>query len=113
MIGLWGGPVALSVFIPMPRDSKEGSLCRTQVLSYIQNTIQQLDSPPPLAVSLLYSNVVSPILKCELKESTDGVAAGYYRTTIWANYFDDREYIDIYDAEYPTGTLRQLALDLV
>lgn len=42
-----------------------------------------------------------------------GLEKVHINETRWRQQFDGKPYLDMYDAEYPVGELRQAALDLV
>lgn len=66
-----------------------------------------------MAASLMYANQESPTVHCMISEETTGLEEGWLNEHVWSQLFENRPYLDIYDGEYPVGSLRQLALDLV
>lgn len=116
--------MSLAVYIPAPELSEEAAVCRERVLAYLARTLQLLEPPGraaddkhrphlSLQVALLHANHLSPTIHCDLSESSTGLEQGWRNETRWAEQFEGTAYIDVYDAEYPVGALRQLALDMV
>lgn len=126
MLALWDGPASVAVYIPIPRSSPEAPACRERVVEYLAATADKLrawrqeradaaeaPSDHPLHVSFLYATAKTPNMGCELTEESTGLDPGTMDEALWREQFEGKPYIDIYDAEYPVGALRQLALDAV
>jgi hypothetical protein len=126
MLALWDGPASIAVYIPIPRNHATAAKCRSDVLEHISTTASHLKAlrngtadasgtltAPPLMVSLLYANHVSPNIGCNISEHSTGLEVASLDRNLWENQFSMAPYIDVYDAEYPVAALRQLALDAV
>jgi hypothetical protein len=121
MLHLWLGPMTLAVYIPAPEGTPKAKKCREQVLSYLEGTIAAINRAtegkghPHLALhtSFLYGNHDSPTIHCTLSEDSTGLEPSWTDMNSWKKQFGTKPYIDIYDAEYPVGALRQLALTMV
>ena len=120
MLALWNGPASVAVYIPAPKGSPQAATCRDQVAAYVTAMAERVDahtarhgSNAALLVSFLYANHVSPNIHCHLTEDSTGLEAGYLDEALWQEQFHGKEYLTIYDAEYPVGALRQLAMNPV
>ena len=126
MLALWDGPASVAVYVPLPKSAPEAAACRKRVLAYLSTTADKLrrwrqqragapEAPPdhPLHVSFLYATARVPNMGCDLSEDSTGLEEGTMDEALWRQQFEGKPYIDIYDAEYPVGALRQLALDAV
>ena len=118
MLALWNGPATVAVYIPYPKSHPSAAACADNALQYLHASIEALSRSGvtgghAIAASLMYANEQSPTVHCTITEETTGLEAGWRDEDIWTQLFENRPYLDIYDAEYPVGSLRQLALDLV
>lgn len=117
MLALWNGPATVAVYIPYPKAHPSAAACAAKTLEYLRASIKALShsrgTGGHVAASLMYANEESPTVHCTITEETTGLEAGWRDEDVWTQLFENRPYLDIYDAEYPVGSLRQLALDLV
>lgn len=117
MLALWNGPATVALYIPFPKMHPEAASCLQSTLEYLLKSVENLavatDREPALAASVMYATEESPTVHCSINEETTGLEEGWRNEHVWSQLFENRPYLDIYDAEYPVGALRQLALDLV
>lgn len=115
MLELWNGPASAAVYIPYPKEHPEAAACVDRTLAYLNTSLPQSGSTSghAMAASLMYANMESPNVHCTITEESTGLEEGWMNDHVWTQLFNHRPYLDIYDAEYPVGSLRQLALDLV
>jgi hypothetical protein len=114
MLSLWNGPATVALYIPFPKEHPAAGPCVERSLAYLKaSTRGKNSSGYALAASLMYAKMESPTVHCTITEDTTGLEPGWRNEHVWTQLFKNTPYIDIYDAEYPVGSLRQLAFDLV
>ena len=119
MMTLYQGPISLAVYIPEPESGPTAAQCRDRSIEYIRASVEHLRNGPAghtsnlkVSVSLLYANSASPSIHCNLSEASTGLEESWTDSEAAAQ-LAGRGYLAYYDAEYPVGALRQLALDAV
>lgn len=118
MLSLWNGPATVAVYIPFPKMHPDAAPCAERALNYLNSSIEALTEDgssqgPAIAASLMYSIEESPTIHCMITDDATGLEPGWLNDHVWQQLFDNMPYVHVYDSEYPVGTLRQVALDLV
>ena len=120
MMTLYQGPISLAVYIPESESGPTAAQCRDRSIKYIRASVEHLRNGPAghtsnlkVSVSLLYAtNSTSPSIHCDISEASTGLEESWTDSEAAAQLVG-RGYLAYYDAEYPVGALRQLALDAV
>lgn len=118
MMALYDGPLSLAVYIPFPAGTPDAATCRAKVMAYMATSRERVrkagKDAMPFAMSLLYADAPSPTLHCNLTEASTGFEDPWRDEQLWTSQFgSNATAVDFHYAEYPVGSMRQLAKDAV